>query len=88
MCLGGIETRSSCSTLPPGRGRHSTSWSAKLLRTFSAEIKTKDVNPAREAFLTAKAKELGFSVEELKSAIAAWTNSVEDPYNKGLGSAL
>ena len=44
------------------------------------------MTPAREAFLTEKANELGFSVEELKSAIAVWTNSVEDPYNKGLGA--
>ena len=42
--------------------------------------------PARDEFLAKKAKELGFSVEELESAIEAWTKSVEDPYQKGLAA--
>jgi tetratricopeptide (TPR) repeat protein len=44
------------------------------------------VDPAREEFLAEKAKELGFSVAELRSAIEAWTRSVEDPYEKGLAA--
>jgi tetratricopeptide (TPR) repeat protein len=43
-------------------------------------------DPAREEFLAEKAKELGFSVKELKSAIESWTKSVEDPYQKGLAA--
>ncbi|MFZ0312908.1 MAG: tetratricopeptide repeat protein [Candidatus Korobacteraceae bacterium] len=39
-----------------------------------------------EDFLTAKAKELGFSIEELESAIATWSKSVQDLYQKGLAA--
>ena len=63
---------------------YSPSWSQST--SESAKPRSNDVNPAREAFLTQKANELGFSIEELKSAIAVWTNSVEDPYNKGLAA--
>ncbi|HEY4932936.1 MAG TPA: tetratricopeptide repeat protein [Terriglobales bacterium] len=41
---------------------------------------------ARDEFLATKAKELGLSVEELKSAINSWGKSVEDPYDKGLAA--
>ena len=41
---------------------------------------------ANDEFLARKAKELGFSVEELKAAIAEWAKSVEDPYEKGLAA--
>jgi tetratricopeptide (TPR) repeat protein len=43
-------------------------------------------DPARVEFLVKKAKELGFSVEELRSAIEAWADSVEDLYQKGLAA--
>src|SRR5216684_2004113 len=45
-----------------------------------------DADPASEGFLARKAKVLGFSVQELESAIEAWTKSVEDPYQKGLAA--
>jgi hypothetical protein len=37
-------------------------------------------DPDRDEFLAKKAQALGFSVGELKSAIEAWSKSVEDPY--------
>ncbi len=40
----------------------------------------------QDDFLAAKAKELGFSVEELESAIDAWSVSVQDLYQKGLAA--
>jgi tetratricopeptide (TPR) repeat protein len=43
-------------------------------------------DPIMEEFLAKKANELGFSVEELKSAIKEWANSVQDPYQKGLAA--
>ena len=42
--------------------------------------------PERYEFLARKAEELGFSVQELASAIDAWTKSVEDLYDKGLAA--
>jgi tetratricopeptide (TPR) repeat protein len=39
-----------------------------------------------EELLARRAKELGFSVEELKSAIDVWAKTVEDPYEKGLAA--
>jgi tetratricopeptide (TPR) repeat protein len=49
--------------------------------------KPKDaVDAANDEFLARKAKELGFTVEELKSAINDWAKSVEDPYEKGLAA--
>ena len=44
------------------------------------------VPPERSEFLARKAEELGFSVQELASAIDAWTKSVEDLYDKGLAA--
>ena len=41
---------------------------------------------AHDGFLARKAKELGFSVEELNSDIAVWAKSVTDPYEKGLAA--
>jgi tetratricopeptide (TPR) repeat protein len=41
---------------------------------------------AQEQFLATKAEALGFSVEELKSALAVWSRSVQDPYHKGLAA--
>ena len=40
----------------------------------------------QDEFLATKAKELGFSVEELESAIDAWSKSVKDLYQKGLAA--
>jgi len=41
---------------------------------------------AREQFLANQAAALGFSVEELKSALASWSRSVQNPYQKGLAA--
>jgi tetratricopeptide (TPR) repeat protein len=43
-----------------------------------------DIPENRDRFLTRKAQEFGFTKEEFASAIDAWTNSVIDPYEKGL----
>ena len=42
--------------------------------------------PNRDAFLAAKAAELGVSTAELKSAIGIWKRSVESLYEKGLAA--
>jgi tetratricopeptide (TPR) repeat protein len=52
----------------------------------SARKPDEDADAMREEFLARKAKELGFPVAELKSAIDAWTKSVEDPYERGLAA--
>jgi tetratricopeptide (TPR) repeat protein len=52
----------------------------------SARKPDEDADRMREEFLARKAKELGFPVEELRTAIEAWTKSVEDPYEKGLAA--
>ena len=39
-----------------------------------------------QAFLTSKAKELGFTTEELVEALNVWARSVEDRYEKGLAA--
>jgi tetratricopeptide (TPR) repeat protein len=53
---------------------------------FSAEKPKDAAEAAREEFLAKKAKELGFSVAELKSAIETWSKAVEDPYQRGLAA--
>src|SRR5579864_691846 len=52
----------------------------------SSEKLPKPVDTARDEFLAKKAKELGLSVEELKTAMKVWTESAEDPYEKGLAA--
>jgi len=53
----------------------------------STRAGTRDVNdPAKEEFLTEKARELGFSVAELKSAVEKWTLSAKEVYAKGLAA--
>ena len=44
------------------------------------------LGPNRENFLAAKARELGVSTAELKSAMGIWKTSVESPYEKGLAA--
>jgi predicted negative regulator of RcsB-dependent stress response len=44
------------------------------------------LDASRDEFLTKKAKELGFSVRELQSAIGVWTKSAENLYDKGLAA--
>jgi tetratricopeptide (TPR) repeat protein len=41
---------------------------------------------AWDEFLVKKAADLGFTVEELKTAIDNWIRSVQDPYSKGLAA--
>jgi len=52
----------------------------------SSEKLPKPADPSRDEFLAKKAKELGLSVEELKSAMDVWAKSAEDPYEKGLAA--
>jgi tetratricopeptide (TPR) repeat protein len=42
---------------------------------------------ANDAFLSQRAQEIGFSVEQLKHAIGQWTRSVESPFEKGLAAS-
>jgi tetratricopeptide (TPR) repeat protein len=65
---------------------HADSHAAENSSLFSAEKPKDAADAAREEFLAKKAKELGFSVAELKSAIETWTKAVEDPYQKGLAA--
>ncbi len=44
------------------------------------------VEGEREEFIKRKAPELGFSADELTSAIDAWAESAKDPYERGLAA--
>jgi tetratricopeptide (TPR) repeat protein len=59
---------------------------AQSFSPFPSQKSTDPADQAGDEFLAKKAKELGFSVEDLKSALEAWTQSVEDPYQRGLAA--
>jgi tetratricopeptide (TPR) repeat protein len=42
--------------------------------------------PTGDVFLTAKAQELGFTLEELTLGVNRWAKSVKDPYERGLAA--
>lgn len=59
----------------------------EIVRVVTAELlPARAAAPGRDEFLARKAGELGFTLEQLKVAIAKWSENVQGPYQKGLAA--
>jgi len=59
----------------------------QIIQGVTSQIGPNSASPREsDHFLADQAKELGFTVEQLKLAITAWSKSVQEPYQKGLAA--
>ncbi|HMD99609.1 MAG TPA: tetratricopeptide repeat protein [Terriglobia bacterium] len=59
----------------------------QIVQGVTSQISPKPTSaPESDQFLADQASELGFTVEQLKSAITEWSKNVQGPYQKGLAA--